>query len=407
MTLSALLVSSDKASEQVLNRVLEELSIRVESCPDFARAAFRLAQERFDVVIVDGESSGDVTALLAETRQSRVNDGILAVAVVPSQESIRELFSLGVNFVLYKPVAYDRALSSLRAARAVMRKEKRKAARASVHAHATVEYANVQQEKATLIDLGHDGMAVTFGKKLPPTSKVYFQFQLPGQKSSVRLSGQIVWQDWNGRGGVQFVDVPKTSRRLLTEYLSANLASEVTEDLPEITVEVEEPAQLATVSVSQQTHGADQPKPMQHETAPHSPTHNKPSPSLHVPTQSFNQPSAEAITEANNRRTQARFACRIGAEVYRGGTSVPNYCCLTDLSSGGCYLEVPLPFPRGAEVEIVVRTHELKLRLRGTVQASHPGFGMGVAFELKTHDEQSSVKQLLDFVENAQPNNNQ
>jgi hypothetical protein len=108
-----------------------------------------------------------------------------------------------------------------------------------------------------------------------------------------------------------------------------------------------------------------------------------------------------------NRRTQARFACRIGAEVYRGGTSVPNYCCLTDLSSGGCYLEVPLPFPRGAEVEIVVRTHELKLRLRGTVQASHPGFGMGVAFELKTHDEQSSVKQLLDFVENAQPNNNQ
>jgi len=103
------------------------------------RAAIRIAQERFDVIIVDGESSGHVISLLRETRVSRLNDSTLAVAVVPSQESIRELFSLGVNFVLYKPVAYDRVLSSMRAARSVMRKEKRKSARAAVHTHATVD----------------------------------------------------------------------------------------------------------------------------------------------------------------------------------------------------------------------------------------------------------------------------
>src|SRR3954468_22811110 len=203
MTLSALLVCVDGNAADVLRRVLKELSIRVESCPDFARAAIRTAQERFDVVIVDGASGADVTWLLRETRLSRQNDATLAVAVVPSQESIRDLFSLGVNFVLYKPVEYERALSSLRAARAVMRKEKRKSARATVHTHATVDYANVQQEKATLVDLAQDGMAVLFGKKLPPTCKVYFQFKLPGQTASVRLSGQVVWQDWNGRGGVQ------------------------------------------------------------------------------------------------------------------------------------------------------------------------------------------------------------
>src|SRR6202007_1350445 len=165
--------------------------------------------ERFDAVIVDGESSTEILSLLRETRSSRLNDSTLAIAVVPSQDSIRDLFSLGVNFVLYKPVAYDRALSSLRAARAVMRKEKRKNARAAVHTHAIVDYANVEQERATLVNLAQDGMAVLFGKKLPPTSKVYFQFKLPGQMSSVRLSGQVVWQDWNGRGGGQYVDVPR------------------------------------------------------------------------------------------------------------------------------------------------------------------------------------------------------
>ena len=344
------------------------------------RAAIRLAQERYDVVVVDGESSPEILGLLRESRLSRVNDGTLAVAVVPSQESIRELFSLGVNFVLYKPVAYDRALSSLRAARAVMRKEKRKSSRTTVHAHATVDYATVQQEKATLIDLGESGMSVLFGKKLPPTTKVYFQFKLPGQGPSVRLSGLLVWQDWNGRGGVQFVDVPKASRRLISEYLGEHRPKEQSEELPDVTVEMEEPLQTTGVGVAELMHG----------NAQHGATESS-APAATVE-------SSQAQTQADDRRTKARYACRLGAEVYRTGSSVPNHCCLTDLSSGGCYLEVSLPFPQGCEVEIVVRTYELKLRLRGTVQASHPGYGMGIAFELKTKEEQMNVRKLTDFV---------
>jgi len=380
MTLSALLVCVDEAAAQVLRRVLEELSIKVESCPDFARATMRLAQERFDVVIVDGESNAAVISLLRETRLSRLNDSTLAVAVVAGQDAIREMFSLGVNFVLYKPVAHDRALSSLRAARAVMRKEKRKNARAAVHAHATIDYANVQQEKATLVDLAQEGMQVQFGKKLPPTNKVYFQFKLPEQSSSIRLSGQVVWQDWNGRAGIQFVDVPKASRRWLTEFLSVSLPAESQQErLPDVTVEVEEPLQLATVSVAEETHGSGFTNQVAKETVVH-------------------ETAAAGNSDADNRRTQTRYACRLGAEVYRTGTSVPNHCCLTDLSSGGCYLEVSIPFPQGSSVEIVVRTYEMKLRLRGLVQASHPGYGMGVAFELKTKEERENVKKLTDFV---------
>jgi DNA-binding NarL/FixJ family response regulator len=384
MTLTALLVCVDEAAAAVLRRVLEELSIQVESCPDFIRAGVRLAQDRFDVVIVDGKSDAQVIQLLRETRVSRLNDSTLAVAVVEGQDAIREIFSLGVNFVLYKPVAYDRALSSLRAARAVMRKEKRKSARATVHAHATIDYANVQQEKATLVDLAADGMAVMFGKKLPTTSKVYFTFKLPGQSSSIRLSGQLVWQTWNGRGGIQFVDVPKTSRRLLDEFLKANLPSDnKSEQFSDVTVEMEEPLQLTTVSVPEQTHGNSD-----------------------APASTGSAYDAIAIVQtgnasanvADNRRTQTRYACRIGAEVYRIGTNVPNHCCLTDLSSGGCYLEVSLPFPQGSAVEIVVRTHEMKLRLRGIVQAAHPGYGMGIAFELKTKEEQMNVKKLNEYV---------
>ena len=374
MTLSALLVCVEEAPAEVLRRVLEELSIRVEPCPDFVRASIRLAQERFDVVIVDGDSNREVVSLLRETRLSRLNDATLAVAVVAGQENIRELFSMGVNFVLYKPVAYDRAVSSLRAARALMRKEKRKSARAAVHTQATIDYANVQQDRATLIDLAQEGMQVQFGKKLPPTSKIYFQFKLPGQSTSVRLSGQVVWQDWNGRAGVQFVDVPTSSRRLLTDYLGANLPSEAMgEQFPDVTVEMEEPRQLATMSVAEQTHGSRR----KQNTAVADAQESAPDP---------------------DHRRQIRYACRLGAEVYRTGVSVPHHCCLTDLSFGGCYLEVPARFPEGASVEIVVRTYDMKLQVRGKVQASHPGYGMGVAFRLITREERDNVKKLTDFV---------
>jgi CheY-like chemotaxis protein len=406
MNLSALLVCTDQAAAEVLRRVLEELSIRVEFCPDFSRAGIRLAQDRFDLVIMESSANSDTLTLLRDTRMSRLNDATLAVVVVSGQETVREMFSLGVNFVLYKPVAHDRALSSLRAARALMRKEKRKSARASVYAHATVDYANVQQEKATLVNLAQDGMSVRFGKKVPPTGKVYFQFQLPGQKSSVRLSGQVVWQDWNGRAGIQFADVPKTSRRLMSEFLDANLTSEAKLDteaeeshgatpdpgwaqqqkLQNVTVEMEEPFQPSAVALAEQTFGSANPE---HQSGAYSEA-------------AASSPSADA----DNRRSQARYACRLGAEVYRTGTAVPNHCCLTDLSSGGCYLEFTLPFPSGSSVEIVVRTYEMKLRLRGVVQASHPGFGMGVAFELNTKEEQANVKKLTDFVAATMPSSN-
>jgi CheY-like chemotaxis protein len=398
MTLSSLLVCADEASVQVLKRVLEELGIEVELCPDAVRAAVRVAQERFDLLILDCETQADVVGLLGESRSSRMNDSTLAMAVVAGQENIREIFSLGVNFVLYKPVSYDRALSSLRAAQSVLHRDKRRKSRAPVHTHATIDYAGVQQARATLVDLAEDGMAVNFGKKLPPTCKVYFQFQLPGQTASVRLSGQVVWQDWNGRAGIQFVDVPKSSRKVLQEWMKLN------------TVETRKPESSSADAVEVEhsvspmddrfASGRQNKTAQEDKTQPGNKTHQetKAQPQENAEGGRHKESAARLRSESSNRRGQTRYTCRLGAEVYQKGSSVRNYCHLSDLGPGGCYLEMPLAFPAGAPVEIVVRTHELKLRVSGEVKASHPGYGMGVSFKLNTKDERDGVQQLIDFV---------
>jgi len=382
MNLSSLLVCADDASVQVLRRVLEELNIQAEMCADPVRATVRLAQERFDLLILDCETQDEVIALLNESRSSRASGSTLAVVVVAGQESIREMFSLGVNFVLYKPMSYERALSTLRAAQNVLFRDKRRKGRAPVHTHATIDYAGVEKAKATLVDLAEDGMAVNFGKRLPPTCKVYFQFQLPGQSAIVRLSGQVMWQDWNGRAGIQFVDVPQSSRRILAEWLQRNLSDATTRELASEPVEVEHSIKPKDEAVANQPQQKPEQKPEEKQET------------------KVRERAAVARlrAEPTNRRGQTRYACRLGAEVYQQGSSVRNYCHLSDLSPGGCYLEMPLAFAAGSAIEITVRTHDMKLRLSGVVKASHPGYGMGVSFKLNTKDERHGVQQLIDFV---------
>ena len=105
-----------------------------------------------------------------------------------------------------------------------MAREKRAKLRVSLHAPASIAYSNAENVAATLLDLSEDGLAIQAERRLPPRCKVYFQFNLPGEKSSVRLSGDVVWQDSTGRVGIRFVDVPQTSRRTMNEWIKGSLS---------------------------------------------------------------------------------------------------------------------------------------------------------------------------------------
>jgi CheY-like chemotaxis protein len=382
MTLTSLLVCPDKAATLLLKGVLEDLKLNVEVCDNLERAALRLSQERFDALILDCESLSEVRTLLTDTEAARQENATLTVAILQNQDNLRELFSLGANFVIYKPVTRERAVNSLRAARALMRKERRGSKRASLHAHASIDYASAEQQKATLVDLGEDGLAMHFGKKLPPSGKVYFQFQLPGQNSKVRLSGQVMWQDWNGRAGIQFKDVPQASRRLLREWLQLTGAKD--------------PAAVSVTSLEVQTRIAPEAEPLQENLSSESERYAA-------------RPKAESAPVADNtisdpgdRRGLPRYTCRLGAEVYLKGSSVRNFCNLSDVGPGGCYLEMPMAFAAGSFVEITLRADDLKVHVSGQVQSSHPGYGMGISFRLESKTDRERVQQLIDIVAAAE-----
>jgi len=356
MDLRVLLVCPDQSAAEILNPILVEMGMQSESAPSLAAGLQRLEAEHFDAVLLDYHEGPASREFLTGLRLSAKNRAAQLVAIVDGEHSARPVFGLGASFVLYRPLSAERARISLRAARGLMRRERRRAQRVPVTSAVKFDHPGAEDQPATLLDLSDGGSLLSSDRSLPPACKVYFQFALPGQSQLVRLSGEVAWQDASGRSGIRFLDVPQTSRRLMQGWLqqnaprssSANLAMPPTSSLPA--------------------------RPSETRSAP-----------------------AKSLLEANaaNRRGKFRLACKLGAEIYRLGSTVPNRCTLSDISEGGCYVEMPSPLAAQSGIEVVVRTADTRLRIRGLVLTVHPGYGMGVRFTFRDAAEQEEVLRLL------------
>jgi len=369
MDLRALVVCPDQDSASVLMLILSELGMAAEHTPSISRGIELLDSQRFDAIILDYRADQNSEEFLAHLRQSAKNRVSMLIAVVDSEFNARPVFGLGANFVLYRPLSSERTRMSLRAARGLMRRERRRAPRTPVHSTANIVYPGGPELNAVLTDLSDGGTSFHTTNRLPSACKVYFEFALPGQQQVVRLSGEVAWQDASGRTGIRFLDVPQASRRLMQIWLQQNTSRPATGVPPH-------------PSAGRSSEARSSANEARSEREPKSASMSEPIDSTQV-------------SNAGNRRGEQRFACKLGAEVYRLGTSVPNRCTLSDISEGGCYVEMPTPLSGQSGVEILVRTADTKLRIRGQVLATHPGFGMGVRFMFRDSGEREEIMRLL------------
>ena len=74
-----------------------------------------------------------------------------------------------------------------------------------------------------LLDLHEDGFAVQTSQPLEVNRAVTLCLDLPETKSYIHGSGQVIWSDDTGRGGIRFSTLPESSRQILKQWLFANL----------------------------------------------------------------------------------------------------------------------------------------------------------------------------------------
>ena len=347
--------------------------MNVESCRDAESALKRLAAQNFSMIVAEWDQPAVATTVFRVVRESPERNECTLVAVMDGATSAQQAFTEGANFVLYKPLSVEKARFSLQAALRLQEEERRGEQRIPIQVSTAISFAGQDEVPVDLLNLSRTGTTLQTRHNIPAGAKLYFNLLLPGRKDAIRLAGQVVWQDSGNRSGVKFVGVPTVSRRLLDDWSRS-------------------PMVTASGSSMTATAGASNPasfsarSPARLATAPPSPSSTAPAASA----------PASVSASASSRRDELRIECSLGVQVMRPGPRVPHWCTLTDLSSTGCYIEIPTPFPEDATLDIEVRTADLKIRLRGVVRSVSPGFGMGLRF---TPENDAQVKQVQDLLQ--------
>jgi len=106
--------------------------------------------------------------------------------------------------------------------------------------------------------------------------------------------------------------------------------------------------------------------------------------------------TALAPNPPRERRRFARHPCRVEVQVTTQGAYGEVFLKgkITDISLGGCYVEMLSPLPGDTPVELAFTADHTSLHLTGTVCSSQDGFGMGVAFTGMTPDDFEALRQF-------------
>ena len=205
MNLQALLVSNDDSAADVLGRVLPDFGIVMDRSSDLETTIERIQHQKFDALIVDFDDAAAAKSVLEQTKALGLSP--LSVALVADSTKVRQILTGGAHFVVYKPVSDEAAKAALRAAAAMLNRERRKAFRVPVQAPVEITLPDTRKLDGILLDLSETGMDVLTAEPQVAPALLAFHFKLPDGEVEIEGHGQVAWANPNGQTGVQFLDL--------------------------------------------------------------------------------------------------------------------------------------------------------------------------------------------------------
>jgi c-di-GMP-binding flagellar brake protein YcgR len=100
---------------------------------------------------------------------------------------------------------------------------------------------------------------------------------------------------------------------------------------------------------------------------------------------------------AAERRQYSRIRVAVQIELRPDGTNVPMRLETSDVSLGGCYVEMALTLDVGKRLGIVIWLDQQKVTMRGVVVTCHPQFGNGISFLSVSPENEAQLSSFLDI----------
>jgi hypothetical protein len=103
----------------------------------------------------------------------------------------------------------------------------------------------------------------------------------------------------------------------------------------------------------------------------------------------------------DERRRYPRYAVRGEAEIYTPGTQFPERGKLTDLSRGGCFVELLPALTMDIKVTVVLQISQRRIRVQGVVRSVLTNFGLGIEFLHYEPDDLERMEEVLAALEHG------
>ena len=142
----------------MLGKVLPSFGIVLDRSSDLETTLNRIQQQKFDALIVDFDDEAAAETVLQQAQ--KLGSSPLSIALVGDSGKVRQILNGGSHFVLYKPVTEDAARAGLRAAAALLNRERRRAFRVPVQAPVEITMPDTRKLDGILLDLSETGMDV-------------------------------------------------------------------------------------------------------------------------------------------------------------------------------------------------------------------------------------------------------
>ena len=98
---------------------------------------------------------------------------------------------------------------------------------------------------------------------------------------------------------------------------------------------------------------------------------------------------------ASERRRNPRYKCEGSAEFRTEGSDIRTWATITDLSRGGCYVEMQATSPRETPVNMVIDVKGVRAQVKGIVRVCYPFLGMGIAFTEVSGENMARLEDIL------------
>ena len=112
---------------------------------------------------------------------------------------------------------------------------------------------------------------------------------------------------------------------------------------------------------------------------------------------STNHP-AEAQLAPMERRSHRRFEVQIQIELHEDDSDIPIHAVTSDISLGGCYIQMDLTFALGKYVSGKFWIGDNAVNFHGRVVTQHPQFGNGIMFLSLDGDGEALLSRYLETI---------